>query len=83
MAVLTAYARLLGGSMGAPQYFIGPMAKQHRMAVLTVACILSTLEPRFGLRGQTIALGLAIIVVGSVVTFVRRTLRIAADVRAR
>jgi len=36
-ALLTAYLRVLGRSVGAGTYFIGPMAKQHRMAVLTVA----------------------------------------------
>jgi len=40
MAVLTAYVRFLGRSAGHTEYFIGPMAKQHRMATLTVACAL-------------------------------------------
>jgi phosphatidylglycerophosphate synthase len=48
LALLTAYVRLLGSSMGVRQYFVGPMAKPHRMAVLTVACVLSTLEPLLG-----------------------------------
>jgi phosphatidylglycerophosphate synthase len=83
LAVLTAYVRLLGGSMGVHQYFIGPMAKQHRMATLTVACILSTLEPLAGWRGQTIAAALAIVIAGSLITFFRRTARIVADCKAR
>src|SRR5439155_1006073 len=35
LAVLTAYARVLGRSIGSGIYFIGPMAKQHRMALMT------------------------------------------------
>src|SRR5207237_9019762 len=33
LAVITAYVRTLGASVGAAQYFIGPMAKQQRMAI--------------------------------------------------
>src|SRR5262249_14986290 len=44
LALMTAYVRLLGAAMGATQWFIGPMAKQHRMAVLTAACLLAALE---------------------------------------
>jgi phosphatidylglycerophosphate synthase len=83
LAILTAYVRLLGGTMGARQYFIGPMAKQHRMAVMTVACILSTAEPLAGWHGQVLAAALAIVVVGSIVTLVRRVARIVAEVSAR
>ncbi|MBV8374932.1 MAG: CDP-alcohol phosphatidyltransferase family protein [Candidatus Eremiobacteraeota bacterium] len=82
-AVLTAYVRLLGGTIGARQYFIGPMAKQHRMAVMTVACVLSTLEPLAGWHGQILACALAVVVAGSMVTFVRRVARIVADISAR
>ena len=83
LAVLTAYARVLGASMGARHYFIGPMAKPQRMAVLTVACVLSAFEPVVGWRGQIVALALAIVAVGSLVTLIRRTLCIVAEVDAR
>lgn len=83
LAVLTAYVRLLGGSMGVGQHFFGPMAKQHRMAVMTVASLLSTLEPIFGWKGQVLAFGLAIVILGSAVTIVRRTIRIIANVKQR
>ena len=56
LAVMTAYIRLLGGSMGTPQYFLGPMAKPHRMALLTAACVFSVVENYFGLGGQMMAL---------------------------
>jgi len=83
LAVLTAYVRLLGGSMGVTQYFLGPMAKPHRMAVMTAGCVLSTFEPLLGWRGQTLTLALAIVIVGSVVTLIRRTSRIVADLKRR
>ena len=43
-AAVTAYIRVLGGSLGLPQDFRGPMAKPHRMAVLTIACVLGAFE---------------------------------------
>jgi len=83
LAVLTAYARVLGASMGARHYFIGPLAKPQRMAVMTVACVLSVFEPLLGWRGQIVALALVIVAIGSLVTLLRRTLRIVAEVNAR
>jgi len=83
LAVMTAYIRLLGGSMGVPQYFLGPMAKPHRMALLTGACVLAVFEDYLGLRGQVIALALVIMVAGMLVTCARRTARIASDLKRR
>jgi phosphatidylglycerophosphate synthase len=83
LAMMTAYIRLLGGSMGVKQYFLGPMAKPHRMALLTAACVFSVFENTFGLGGQTMALALVLMVAGMLVTCVRRTLRIVADLKQR
>jgi len=83
LAVITAYIRLLGGSMGVTQYFLGPMAKPHRMALLTGACIVSMFENYLGLGGKTIALALIIMIVGMLVTCIRRTRRIVADLKKR
>ena len=41
LAVFTAYVRLLAGSLGVTQHFIGPMAKQHRMFTLTLVTLLA------------------------------------------
>lgn len=41
LAVTTAYIRCLGASLGCPHYFIGPMAKQHRMAFVCGACVVA------------------------------------------
>ncbi len=79
LAVMTAYVRLLGGATGVTQHFIGPMAKPHRMATLTVATLLAAFCP--SLHGQSIILILALwlIILGCVVTLVRRTMRIMKE----
>ena len=41
VAVFVAYVRALGASVGVGQIFLGPAAKQQRMAVMTAACVLS------------------------------------------
>ena len=79
LAVATAYIRATGGALGLPQDFAGPMAKQHRMFVLTVGAVLSALLPE--LRAMEIALW--IIAVGSALTCIVRTRRIAALLKAR
>ena len=83
LAVFTAYVRLLGGSVGLKQSFIGPMAKQQRMAVLTVACLLSIIETRFLRSGPVLWGALMVISLGCVVTIVRRTRRIVAEMESR
>lgn len=83
LAVLTAYVRALGSAIGARAQFVGPMAKQRRMDVLTLACLVSIVEPFWGWRGQTLALALVVVILGSALTIVRRTRRIAHELKAR
>jgi phosphatidylglycerophosphate synthase len=83
MAIFTAYVRLLGGSLGVTQHFIGPMAKQHRMFTLTVATLLSAVETLLGVPLRAMRVGLGLIVAGSIVTVWRRTRRIVSEVEAR
>jgi phosphatidylglycerophosphate synthase len=85
LAITTAYVRLLGVSVGAPQYFIGPMAKQHRMAVLTAACFVGVLETVLAQphTGGALGLSLLVIILGLIVTVGRRLQRIAADLERR
>lgn len=83
LAVLTAYVRLLGGTLGVRQYFRGPMAKQHRMAVMTAACLISAALPGPNRHASIIGLALVIVVVGSAVTLARRTLCIVRDLKQR
>lgn len=83
LAVLTAYVRVLGGASGLPQEFTGPMAKQHRMAVMTAASILAAVEAALGRSAVALPVALAAIVLGCIVTIVRRTRRIVAGLEAR
>src|SRR5881296_4264011 len=46
LAIFTAYIRAAGKIAGAPNEFCGPMAKQHRMLVITVICLYSAGVPR-------------------------------------
>jgi phosphatidylglycerophosphate synthase len=82
-AMLTAYVRVLGASVGATQHFIGPMAKQHRMFTLTVATLAAFVEAMLGMPLQALRAGLWWIVIGSIVTACRRTHRIAGELEAR
>ncbi len=83
LAVLTAYVRALGASAGAGQDFCGPMAKQHRMAVMTAACVLAAALGVIGIAFPVITLALAVIALGCLVTVFRRTARIVRALEVR
>ena len=90
LAVFVAYVRVLGNSLGERDLFLGPMAKPQRMATLTVACIYSGCVPASWPGGIESAPGfgattfaLVLVVVGSVVTAVRRLRRISVQLRRR
>jgi phosphatidylglycerophosphate synthase len=83
LALGTAYVRVLGGSLGLTQDFCGPMAKQHRMFFLTVASIGACIEAFTSESRWVLVSGLALIAAGSLVTLVRRLLRISAQLKAR
>jgi phosphatidylglycerophosphate synthase len=79
MAVFTAYVRELGRATGAPSDFIGPMAKPHRMAVMTGAAALATIEPTLPLTpGTILTAALWIITIGGGLTVLRRAVRLVA-----
>lgn len=76
-AALTAYVRVSGGALGLPQDFRGPMAKQHRMAVLTAACAIALIEAyAYGTR-YALTIAVWIIAAGSLATCYARTMGIA------
>jgi phosphatidylglycerophosphate synthase len=88
VALFVAYVRAEAKVSGAPQDYCGPMAKPHRMAVLTVAAVLAAILPaswqeelvaasKFGI----IAWALLIIAVGGVITAIRRLSRAARMLR--
>lgn len=83
LAVFVAYVRALGGQLGVSQQFCGPMAKQQRMFVLTVACVTSAGEVLFSWPLRTMVWALGIILLGSVITAVRRIGRIAAELERK
>ena len=74
LAVMTAYVRALGTSVGAPCNFTGPMAKPHRMALITLACLVSCYESAFWAQGTVFFVTLIILIAGTALTVYRRTL---------
>jgi phosphatidylglycerophosphate synthase len=78
-ALFTAYVRVLAGSLGTTQHFIGPMAKQHRMFTLTLAALVAALEVTFARPPHAMLWGLVVIIAGSAITIVRRTARMAGE----
>ncbi len=74
LAVMTAYVRTLAASLGAPVNFQGPMAKQHRMALLTAACLITAVENSFAGQSYALLAALLIMIAGCVITLYRRTL---------
>jgi phosphatidylglycerophosphate synthase len=87
-AVFVAYIRAEGKVTGAAQHYCGPMAKPERMWVIVLAASYCALAPagwqpvvqmgnqHFGLM----AFGLAVIVLGGIITVFRRLQRIAGEV---
>ena len=83
LAVAVAYVRAFGGQLGVAQQFVGPMAKQQRMAALTVACVTTAGETLLGSPLRTMVWALGLIVLGSILTAARRTIRIARELESR
>lgn len=82
-AVLTAYMRELGRASGAPSDFSGPMAKQHRMAVVTAAALLTVPAPLWHGRDAILIGALWLVVAGAAVTALRRALRLVRWLKAQ
>jgi len=80
-AALTAYVRAFGGALGLAQDFRGPMAKQHRMAVLTIGCVLAAGEAAFGSTKYSLIGAGLIVALGSIATCVTRTRAIAKQLQ--
>lgn len=82
-AALTAYVRVFGGAIGQAQSFRGPMAKQHRMAVMTLACLLGALESKLMSTNYALTAAAYVIAGGSALTCITRTRAIAAQLETR
>lgn len=82
-AAMTAYTRVLGAAIGTKHYFSGPMAKQHRMALLSFTVILLPVLSGSFSTGTTIKIVLGVICVGCVLTVVRRLMLISKELKSR
>ena len=83
LAVLTSYVRVLGGAMGVPQPFAGPLAKLQRMFVITAGAIVAGIQNAVFRPGWAMIPALLIVVVGSAATIVRRVEYIAKTLNSR
>lgn len=83
LAVTTAYIRALGGALGLPQDFRGPMAKPQRMAVLTAACVLGAVEQYLWHSQYALRAALWVIGLGALLTCATRTRALARALNAR
>lgn len=95
-AALTAYIRAMSREVGAPQPFVGPMAKPQRMALLTAVLVALSLLPHDWLTGWwgpaaprggggrwgLVETALWVMILGGVVTCWRRLTLIAAHASA-
>ncbi|WP_185982492.1 CDP-alcohol phosphatidyltransferase family protein [Aureimonas mangrovi] len=77
-AVLTAYLRAFGASLGFGQDYRGPMAKPQRMAALTLGGVLAFVEALALGSSHITTIVLAVVILGAIWTVWRRMSRIAA-----
>ncbi|GAN00388.1 CDP-diacylglycerol--glycerol-3-phosphate 3-phosphatidyltransferase [alpha proteobacterium U9-1i] len=82
-SVMTAYVREVARGAGAPPDFSGPMAKPHRMFVMTVAALVSIFETFWAAPGQMIFWALWVVAVGATLTALNRTRRALWFLRRR
>lgn len=80
LAVLTAYIRMQGAVLTGKHDFRGPMAKPHRMALVTAMCIVGAFLPP---AVDVFFWALLLMVSGEIVTAWRRLAGIAAHLRAK
>jgi phosphatidylglycerophosphate synthase len=88
LAIFTAYVRAVGRGAGLASDFRGPMAKPHRMFIVTVAAVSLGLmpgawQPMLGSEGQwgIPAAALLLVILGCIVTAARRLAGVAAALR--
>ncbi len=82
LAVMTAYIRAAGKIAGAPQCFVGPMAKQHRMWVVVLAALLAAVWPA-ATQHHAIDAALILIAAGSALTSLRRLRILGSNLASR
>ncbi|MCR6644024.1 MAG: CDP-alcohol phosphatidyltransferase family protein [Terricaulis sp.] len=82
-AVMTAYVREVARGAGAPADFSGPMAKPHRMFVMTLATLLTIFDAHMGGAGAVLHIALWIVLIGSIFVVLNRTRRALAFLNKR
>jgi phosphatidylglycerophosphate synthase len=83
LALGTAYVRALGAAAGAGQCFLGPMAKQHRMATMTICSLAAAVAGFFGYGAWVIFGALVVVVAGTAITVARRTVWVVRALEAK
>lgn len=85
-AVLTAYVRYVGASLTGKHFFIGPMAKQHRMFFCSLALLITPFErmlfPHLKVH-SVLFIMMLIVLAGALFTCARRLLYIVKELKAR
>ena len=76
MAILTAYVRELGSHLTGSTDFSGPMAKPHRMAVVSVAALLAIPEAYWFGSELILQLSLWVVFFGTLYTAINRLRRL-------
>jgi phosphatidylglycerophosphate synthase len=83
VAVWAAYVRVLGASLTAKHYYRGPMAKQHRMAVLCGGVLIEMVQHLTGRDRLGILIALTMIFFGGLWTCWRRLAVLAHELRSK
>ena len=83
LALITAYVRELGRGEGLPPDFTGPLAKPQRMAVLTLAVIVTCFDGLWTKRGVTLMVGLGAIAILTGLTIGLRVWHLARELTRR
>jgi phosphatidylglycerophosphate synthase len=82
-ALTTAYIRELGRATTGENDFCGPMAKPHRMALITLAVVGTLLQPLWGGSFDILLITLWILAIGALATSIRRSARIISRLKAQ
>lgn len=83
LAAKTAYIRVLGGANGLAQDFRGPMAKQHRMATMSLGCLLGAAELYLNATQYALIVAAYVIAIGAGLTCITRTMAIVQKLRQK
>lgn len=83
LAAFTAYIRQTGVGLGFSHDFQGPLAKQQRMFVLTIACVLGGVESWVWGTRHSLMIGLGVIALGSALTCVTRASKLSSQLKGK